>query len=84
MNYLRAVTTKESMWGKGVFVKRAMVSDDNLGEFIKWQKEHDKAISWIPEDFEGKNQHYIHNIKSEYRQEWIFNGKWKLENRRNY
>ena len=82
-NYLRAITTKDSMWGEGVFVKRAMVSDDNLLAFIEWQEAHDPAITWVPEDFEGRNKYYIHNVKSEYRQEWVFENKWKLVNRRN-
>jgi hypothetical protein len=81
MNYLRAITTEESMWGKDVFVKRAMVNDDNLKKFIKWQFVKDKTIKWIPENFEGKNKNYIYNIISEYKHEWIFDGKWKLINR---
>ena len=84
MNYLRAITTKDSVWREGVFVKRAMVSDDLLDSFISWQVEHDPAIKWIHENFEGKNKYYIHNLKSEYNQEWVFENKWKLINRRNF
>lgn len=82
MNYLRAITTEDSIWGEGVFVRGAMVDDNVLDSFLEWQKDHDKAIQWVPEDFDGRSQYYIHNIKSFYRQEWIFENKWKLTNRR--
>lgn len=80
MNYLRAITTKNSVWGEGVFIKRAMVNDDLLDSFIEWQAKYDPAIIWIHENFKGKNKYYINNLKSKYNHEWVFENKWKLVN----